>query len=93
VTALRTKTEEKKVPKKTPLEHARDEIMQTINDLRSTLPGLQASVLLTAPDGKGSADATFFSTHDAERAAKIMLDIIKVGTPKEFKGPQIPEAS
>jgi hypothetical protein len=75
---------------KKPIEHARDEIMQTIIDLMATIPGLQASVLLSMPAAVDEIEATFFATHDTANALKIMQDMIRVGTMEKVEMPSPP---
>lgn len=78
---------------KKPLDHARDEMIETIDGLRSAMPGLQVSVLVSIPDGQGDINASFFSTHEIEHAARMMRDAIHVGTREPVSNPNMPEAS
>ena len=59
------------------LEGPLAELKRTVEDLLENEPMLHVCVLISAPDGKGSHDATFFSTGELAKAAHILLRLIK----------------
>ena len=59
------------------LEDARAEIMRTIDDLRKDTPGLQCSVLITAPISHQDSEATFFTSADIHFAVASMLRVMR----------------